>query len=633
MLGYGSSREVSPSSGTRALVEGALAKCWSEVSRLSECRHLEAVQRVLASEDWSLAENDAVRIRQLIDADDVLVRENITSRSRSRQFWFQLSRWAAPWLLERVAWGSREAWPGRPGVRAIRLASNYSLRFLEPTEIPEWVDDGDVQGIGYKLEQDDLLCLTEMVGAAARRTGLEDAYRFACKGARFFSGRESDAEVLSIVTHRTESIEIYENRRDRFDTVAGRAGLWHPQDLEPHNPESCHVWTVALAVNRDLRIKSERPRRTINPLFWPEPLYEIVARGAGEGRPAHAQHVPLDTLLHLFTESVRAAYGVDGATLCHFLYALDRLIRDQTPVNRLRPSRSNSSLISTKWPRDVDLSRRMNAWRHLGDICDLALIRVSPEAWRRSLLYHADAITNEGCSMSRLEAGQVQSLLDLFSIDACDDALCADRPVLFAVLSPKTTALDFLAAGDFVHNLLVGIVTVERGAASSGLPIRISEWHEDQTATFFRQSLNLESDRMLVSRRITDSTLNKKMEVDLAFVWRRTLFVIDCKAMLKDMDFFKGEHRKLRNRRDVVLKELAVKCPERARMIAGGCVNDVISPSSFNKVRSLVCTTAVEYLDLNDAAMWSEGCPLVGTPEELLESIKRLCDAPDAPAR
>lgn len=627
----GSSQAVSPSSGTRVLVERALAKCWPVVSRESERKHLEAFQRVLDRGDWSQAKNDAERVRQLIDADDVLVRESVTNRSRSRQLWFQLSRWAAPWLLERFAWGTRDAWPGRLGVRAIRLASNYSLRFLPSAEVPEWVDDGDSRGVGYALEPDDLLCLTQMVGAAARQAVLEDVFRFACKGARIFSGREANAEALSIVTHRTTSIELYEKRRDRFDTVAGRAGIWHQPDLEPRNPESSHVWTAALVAHLDLRIESMRPRGIIKPLFLPVPLYEIVARGANEamdeGRPAHARLVPLDTLLHRFTQSVRAAYGVDCATLCHFLYALDRLIQDQTPVNQLRPPGPESSLMSTSWPDDADSSRRVRAWQRLGDICDLALIRASPEAWRHSLLHYADAITNGNPGIPSIEAGQVQSLIGLFSVDACD-AFNADRPSLFVVLSPKTTALDLLAAHDFAHNLLGGIVRVEQDAACSGLPIRISEWHEEQTADYFRQSLNLEPQRMLVRRRITDVSSKKKMEVDLAFVWQRTLFVIDCKAMLKDMAFFRGEHRRLRNRRETVLKELTEKCPERARMIADGCVNDIIPRDSFSRVRSLVCTTAVEYLDLDETAMWSESCPLVGTPEELLASIKRLSEAP-----
>jgi hypothetical protein len=51
-------------------------------------------------------------------------------------------------------------------------------------------------------------------------------------------------------------------------------------------------------------------------------------------------------------------------------------------------------------------------------------------------------------------------------------------------------------------------------------------------------------------------------------------------------------------------------------------VADIIHPSSFDKEYSLVCTSAVEYLPLNDSNFWINGLPRVGPPDELLNTIK-----------
>jgi hypothetical protein len=60
------------------------------------------------------------------------------------------------------------------------------------------------------------------------------------------------------------------------------------------------------------------------------------------------------------------------------------------------------------------------------------------------------------------------------------------------------------------------------------------------------------------------------------------------------------------------------------RLICEGKAQPVISPMAFDRAVGLVCTSAVEYLPLEVSEYWSSDIPLVGPPEELLESIKIL---------
>ena len=113
----------------------------------------------------------------------------------------------------------------------------------------------------------------------------------------------------------------------------------------------------------------------------------------------------------------------------------------------------------------------------------------------------------------------------------------------------------------------------------------------------------------------------KRREIDIAFVFRDCLFVLDCKAKAKDFAYIRGEHNKIRNRQTHFREELEETIPERVELIRQGKATHKIHPDDFKKVNGMICTTAVEYLPREEGVFWQGDHVLVGTPEEILATI------------
>lgn len=145
--------------------------------------------------------------------------------------------------------------------------------------------------------------------------------------------------------------------------------------------------------------------------------------------------------------------------------------------------------------------------------------------------------------------------------------------------------------------------------------------HLERTSfEYFVYRLKLDRERCLINKDL------KATEVDIAFVFNRVLFVVDCKAKSKNWEYTRGYHRIIRNRATHFRVELREKLPRRIRSIEEGRVSQIIDPSSFDRAIALVCTSAVEYLPLDESLFWRDGIPLVGPPDELSDSIERLAN-------
>jgi len=185
-----------------------------------------------------------------------------------------------------------------------------------------------------------------------------------------------------------------------------------------------------------------------------------------------------------------------------------------------------------------------------------------------------------------------------------------------------TLAVDLIFVVDFLRYLLLQVNLVgrdEKQQKKKRIGDFTGSWLEDQATEFFIRNLNLKSDYVLRGRKISNLR-----EIDLAFVYCHTLFVIDCKSMAKDEAYIEGQYNKLRNRQSEFRKELQEKCPQRIKLITNGQTADIIDPSTFDHAYGLVCTSSVEYLPLDKTYFWCCGVPLVGPPEELLDTIIKL---------
>jgi hypothetical protein len=172
-------------------------------------------------------------------------------------------------------------------------------------------------------------------------------------------------------------------------------------------------------------------------------------------------------------------------------------------------------------------------------------------------------------------------------------------------------ALDLLLSGDFLRNLLTGCA---RKTSKVGSRL------EKEAAGFFRRELGIREEHMIESTIIA----NGAMEVDIAFVVNRTLFVIDCKAKAKDGVYMSGKVSSFKNRRDEFDTEIISKLPSRIRLLSEGHGAPAIHNEDFDRAVPLVCTSSVEYVRLDDQRLRRNGTLLVGTPIELLKVIRQI---------
>ena len=269
--------------------------------------------------------------------------------------------------------------------------------------------------------------------------------------------------------------------------------------------------------------------------------------------------------------------------------------------------------LNIDWPPgDIEKEPGLN---HTKDFCEMALLKTHPKNWYKRLSYESTLIHKAVPSLPILEEYHVKKIIDRFTLkDVKSDS--KNEPILFTSLSEYTLIHDLNFARDFLHNLFLSVNQVGREKKGD----MTGEWLEQQASIFFERELSLNRKEMLVCTVIGDNDINK--EVDLAFVFEKCLFVIECKAKVKDEEYIEGKHKKINIRFKQFNKELLKKNKERINLIRQGVVDDIIHPSSFDKAYSLVCTSAVEYLPLKDSHYWTDGLPTVGPPDELLKTIK-----------
>jgi hypothetical protein len=398
----------------------------------------------------------------------------------------------------------------------------------------------------------------------------------------------------------------------------------------PLRPELCGWLGVLHPESKDiLRIVSKTPPAQIPLNYYPVPYTEerVVGRvSAGNGITPYLlptpketifrATVPYDFLLKEMSAPIELALKVTAEDLTAFLYALYAMVRDILRFPRLEDT---GKKIEIQWAGESE-EFRIETLRHWLDAADLGLLRSSQESWIHTLTDLARKVSEADGTVAELSESQVRAMLRRF-MWAEGLPLKKNAPILFLNLSSRTMALDVFNLADFLRHVLLQANLIGRNDTvpkEQRIGDATGQWLEKQAFDFFTRNLELGPDSSWLNLRIKMET-----EIDIVFVYRRVLFVIDCKAMAKDAEFMEGQYKKLRNRQDEIRGQLAVKLPRRILLIQEGRGTPIDS-SRYDRSVGLVCTSAVEYLPLSECAFWFHGIPVVGPPEELLDSINKL---------
>jgi hypothetical protein len=591
---------------------------------------IQGVQRAVRNTpEWRKAAFDTDRMEQQLGVIHVRFREVVAAAGHDRQYWYLVGRALAFDLFDDLE--HAQAGLGRYDTLRDLLLSLTELAFTcdVPTTPRDWRAAAGTQGIAFTPSSAMVITAARMTALASIYYRTEGAYRSAGKGIplRAMEGAPAAADVVV-----EAAIRSFEDRKQRFLTVLGDAGFWFDAgSLFPRKPRLSGLWGGSHTKDTRLVASSPEPRRTIGGPYLPLALTEprrlsrvafadhpsLLPRDPWGGGTCLAM-VPFDALLVAFAETFAAALELSADALASFLYALYRFIGGTTGLTWLE-MRADGPFFD--WPTGTPMEWRDGCLQHARDALQLGLIRSSRMQWLRGLSQALATIVAEDPEVLLITEEDIAALLDRFTFRGPASRRRHGDPYLFWALSAKTVYFDFFGTERFLHDLFAATQPAEQRAV--GLTIRRGAFFEAQVRAFLTRELALDP------RRIVAGVQLDTCEIDLAFVVNRVLFVLECKARLKDAADIAGDFRKVRARLTVFGTELDEKLPRRIEAIRAGRVANTIAPTSFDRAVGLVCTATVEYLPKAEPRFWVGAHPRVGSPEELVVSIQACTDEAD----
>jgi len=592
-----------------------------EIQRaISECRD---------SAIWRDAAFDTERMEHQI----VVVRERfaalVAKTRRDRQYWYLVVRALAHEYLDLI--NSVQTGSHTNEYLPDLLWAITELTFsCEVPSIPiGWVEDREAKGMLLAPSKDAVMMAGRLAALAHLYFSAEGAYRYAGKGMpiRALEG-DSTADDDLVET----SVRSFEQRKQQFLTITGDAGFWYDAGaFFPSIPDVARLWGASHAKpGYAITVDSIQPKETISGPYFPLPLTEPrhLSNVDFEQHPSLlpwdpwkrgtcTAMLPYDALLNRFATSFEAALGISAARLTSFLYALGLFIGNCIGFSRLDTSRDTPRFL---WPDEMDSKWRRAHLHFWKEATQLALLRSSREQWLRGLAQAMQEVAASHPEVLHLSGEDLAQLVDRFTFRGPASRRRTDDPHLFWALSSKTLIFDFFADERFLHDLFASIQAVEIKPTTR--MERRGAFFEDQVRSFFIRELQLDS------RRTVAGVRTGQREIDLAFVTNRVLFVIECKARVKDAADIAGHFKKVRARHTQFRQELELNLPQRIEAIRAGLVSNAIAPTDFDRAIALVCTATVEYLPMNDPIFWCDALPVVGSPEELLSTIRRVTGYP-----
>ena len=575
-----------------------------------------------ADPQWAEASYEARRVDLLIERIQDEARIILTGAGRSTHYQYQLVRRLIPIMARTIgfAWfGPHSDYLGSSDflVEIVRYATRLVIASGRPTEVgetpSEWRSTTKGQGINYALaDHQRILACAKVVALAALWHDCAVKFRYASKEHTIF-----DQAGLPAALGQTDDVASYEKRRDLYQTIAGASGFWiDPDRYEPLNSSWCGWFTLigSRDTRRSFTCRLGTEKFSASFLCMPLIDYRGLKRAADANRAKQlgVRLLPYDRLIMERAEWYRALLGdMPPEAINAFLYALYDLVRAEFGFANLEIGKNP---LTCHWPEDRGLA--LDKLREVGQI---GIIRARRESWIEAVVAHCHTVVADDQSIYKLSPSEVERLIRTFSLSP-GQGLDRDEPFLFVVPSSQLLVLDAVFAVDFIAQLLLWPATAfnRRHPALSQLGDPGGDHLERASFEYFVRRFNLDIDKCLINKDVGGT------EVDIAFVFRRMLVAIDCKAKSKNWEYTRGFHRVIRNRATEFRSELGDKLPRRIRLIREGKASPVIEPSAFDQSVGLVCATAVEYLPLDEPLFWRDGIPLVGPPDELAASIEQL---------
>jgi hypothetical protein len=573
---------------------------------------------------WRDAPYDTDRVEHQLDTIHAQFRALLGSKGHDRQYWYLIARALAFDLFEDL----KRAGIGVETNETLRdlLLSLTELSFAcdAPTTPRDWRQAAGAQGIAFTPSAGIVIIAARIAALASLHYRTEAAYRSAGKGIslRAMEGVPSAADAVV-----GAAVHAFEDRKQRVLTVLGDAGFWFDAGtLFPRKPRLAGLWGGTHAKRGSLAVASAQPRRIMEGPYFPIALTEprrlsgvafadhpsLLPRDPW-GRGTCLAMVPYDTLLVAFADTFAAALDLSAVAVASFLYALYRFIGSATGFAWLD---TDTDVPSFNWPPGTPPAWRASCLDHARDALELGLIRGSRTRWVRGLAQALATIVTEDAEVPALTDEEMTTLFDRFTFEGPASRRRHGDPYLFWALSAKTVYFDFFGTERFLHDLFAATQSADK--RPNGLAPRRGTFFEAQVRSFLTRELALDPRSIVAGVELGTS------EIDLAFVVRRVLIVVECKARLKDAADLAGDFRKVRARLDVFAAEIDEKLPRRIGAIRAGRVANTIPPASFDRAVGLVCTPTVEYLPKEDTRFWAGLHPCVGSPEELVITIQAV---------
>jgi hypothetical protein len=595
-----------------------------------------AILKAKQSPQWAAANYEALRVGLLITVIQDESRIILEEAGHSTHYQYQLVRRLIPIIARTVGfdWCGPHSEALRSSdflIEVIRCATRLVLAGGKPTEADEtpaeWSSGKAGQGINYNPAiYDGIVACAKVIALATLWHNCDVMFRYANKGHAIF---DQNGVPVDLSRNNKDDIEGYEERRDRYQTIVGASGFWIDRDRYlPLKPPLCGWFNLTSPRDTRHTFSCTKGSQRFSAYYVCIPLIDTGCFGFGRGAQIDETKqlsdyqrslriLPYDRLIKERGEWYRALLGgVAPEATSAFLYSLYSLVRTECGFENLEIGGPDG--LSCEWPAEG--APAIDKLREAGQ---LGMIRADANGWLKTLLTHSQALSASDQSVHKLSASEAEQLISAFSL-LPGQILDRNEPRLFVMPSGRLLSLDLVLAVDFLAQLLGWPAT----AYNEGHPVLmarklgdpVGDHLERVSFDYFVNRFNLKGESCLINRDVGGT------EVDIAFVLQRVLFVIDCKAKSKNWEYTRGYHRVIRNRATDFRTELRDKLPRRIRLLKEGGASQVIEPASFDHAIGLVCTTAVEYLPLNEPLFWQNGVPLVGPPDELSNSIDHLVD-------
>jgi hypothetical protein len=483
------------------------------------------------------------------------------------------------------------------------------------------------QGVDYtSLGVGELCIVGSMIGYALQIQQFRVSFRLINKGVSLRDQVDKDNPTPTGL-----AVVDYERRRRKYSTLMGFAGVWY----DPLTLSTRHGWTewVALRMSfpQGFGIQIEGDSGVLYTPWLVTGFMEeryLPRLSSLPNVPSHIVSgdddnamcgIPIKAILS--TIPVEFFIRESREELTDFLFSIYLVLQEWLELTAVGCSVQSQADDYVQIVPRASL-RSPHQFRAIwSDVAALGLVRRSKSEWLHDLWEALTQIWDAEQCTPRMSETRLREILMSFTRHP-DRPVWSNEPYLFIAPVEHNVFLDLLRLGDALIDIFVEFNRLGR---DPGLKLGdpMGPLFESNVASYFLRSLKVDPDTALVARVVTSGT--RRREVDLAFVYRRCLIVIDCKAKPHDWEYMQGKHSRIRNHASEFKKEF-VKNQERIQLIRDGAAAEIIPASAFDRAEAFVCTPTVEYLPPDEPAFWASSYARVGPPEELLDTIRHLTD-------